>query len=231
MSKKLLTILKPHQYEVEQFKSLRTKLLFPASGKRPRSIAVTSPAIGEGKSFVASNLAISIAQNVDQRQTLLIDCDIHLPTVHKLFGFDDAPGLTEYLLHDDVSLSSLLLRPPEVGNLTILPGGTPPPNASELLSSKKMSELLSEVQDRYEDRYVLVDLPSPKIVAETSLIARQMDGVIVVAQYGRTSKEHIRELLNMLGKENVLGVVLNRFDTNMSSYTYRMYRKYVRRKQ
>jgi len=215
-------------FEADQFRGLRTKLLFPASGKRPRSIAITSAGVGEGKSFIAANLAVCIAQNVDNRQTLLIDCDMRVPAVHRMFGFDDRPGLSEYL-SGDIPLSSFLLKT-DIGKLTILPGGTPPENPSELLSSAKMTDLLREVQSRYDDRYIVIDLPSPRLVAEAELIARQVDGTVIVVRYGSTLLSQVNELIGILGKDQILGIVFNRFDTSMHSSLYRMYRKFIIRK-
>jgi len=226
--KKLLSVSGSNLFEADQFRGLRTKLLFPASGRRPRSIAVTSAGVGEGKSFIAANLAVCIAQNVDNRQTLLIDCDMRVPAVHRMFGFDNKPGLSEYL-SGDIPLSSLFLKS-DIDKLTILPGGTPPENPSELLSSAKMTDLLREVQSRYDDRYIVVDLPSPRVVAEAELIARQVDGTLIVVRYGHTPISQMNELIGIIGKDQILGIVFNRFDTSMHSSLYRMYRKFILRK-
>lgn len=146
IDKNLVALLKAQSFENEQFKMLRTNLLFPSSGKSPRTIMVTSAVPDEGKSFVAANLAISIAQSI-QEYVLLIDCDIRRPCIHTQFGFGDVPGLSEHLANGP-SLSSLLLKT-EVNKLSILPGGKPPHNPSELLSSQRMSKLLEEVTERY----------------------------------------------------------------------------------
>ncbi|MEZ4526346.1 MAG: polysaccharide biosynthesis tyrosine autokinase [Desulfobacterales bacterium] len=226
--KNLLPVSGSNLFEADQFRGLRTKLLFPASGRRPRSIAVTGAGMGEGKSFVAANLAVCIAQNVDNRQTLLIDCDMRVPAVHRMFGFADGPGLSEYL-SSDIPLASLIFKT-DVDKLTILPGGTPPENPSELLSSVKMTDFLREIQSRYDDRYIVADLPSPRLVPEAELIVRQVDGTVIVAGYGKTPVSHVKELIELLGKDKILGIVFNRVDTSMHSSLYRMYRKFVRRK-
>jgi len=158
IDKNLVALLKTQSFENEQFKMLRTNLLFPSSGKSPRTIMVTSAVPDEGKSFVAANLAISIAQSI-QEHVLLIDCDIRRPCVHTQFGFGDVTGLSEYLVNGP-SLSSLLLKT-EVNKLSILPAGRPPHNPSELLSSQRMSKLLEEVTERYRDRYIVIDSPPP----------------------------------------------------------------------
>lgn len=215
-------------FEADQFRNLRARLLFPSSGPKPKSIAITSPGVKEGKSFIAANLAVSFAQNVDNRQILLIDCDVQRPSIHKFFGLNgSSPGLSEYL-SKEIDLSDLLLKP-SVENLTILPGGTPPDNPTELLSSQKMLNLLTEVQKIYNDRYVIMDLPPPTLVTESSALARQSEGIILVVRYGKTPNKDAIKLVDLLGKDRVLGVVLNRFDTSRHSAMYRMYSKFVRR--
>ena len=185
---------------------------------------VTSAVPGEGKSFVASNLAASIAQNIDQH-VLLMDCDMRKASVHSNFGFDEVEGLSGYL-SKKTPLSSLLLKT-DINKLTILPGGKPPNNPAELMSSKKMSELLKEVTSRYNDRYIIIDSPPPHITSETSIIARQVDGILLVVKAGSTNREMVEELLEMMGKEKVLGVVVNWFDmSSMKNYGYGKYGKY-----
>lgn len=245
----LVTYSMPQSFEAEQFKMLRTNLLFPDSGKPPRSIMITSVVPGEGKSFVAANLAISIAQIISEH-VLLIDCDLRTPCIHKRFGFnDDVPGLSEYLSHgshfeainrktfgtvpdlneylsDEVLLSSLFLKT-RINKLTLLPGGKPPPNPSELLSSKQMSALLKREKTRYSNRYILIDAPPPKLTTETSVISKQVDGVVLVVKYGKTPRKQVAEVIDILGKERILGIVTNWADTNK---TYRMYRKHIGKK-
>ncbi len=224
IDKHLVSLLNPQSFEAEQFKLLRTNLLFPVSGKPARSVMVTSAVPGEGKSFVAANLAISIAQNI-QEHVLLIDCDMRLPCLHTRFGFGDVPGLSEHL-SNDMPLSSMLLKT-KVDKMSILPGGKPPHNPSELLSSQQMSKLFKEVKDRYIDRYIVIDTPPPKLTAEAKVIARQVDGIILVVRYGSTNREAVKDLIKIIGKEKILGVILNRFDTLSSSYYgYKKYGKY-----
>lgn len=215
VDKNLVALLKPQSFETEQFKILRTNLLFPASGRSPRSIMVTSAVPGEGKSFVSTNLAISIAQSI-QEYVLLMDCDIRRPCVHTRFGFKNVPGLSEHLTRG-VPLNSLILKT-AVNKLSILPGGRPPHNPSELLSSQQMSKLLQEVKYRYSDRYIIIDSPPPKLTAESGAISRQVDGVILVVEYGRTPRNMISDLIEIIGKDKILGVILNKLDMRFTSY-------------
>jgi exopolysaccharide/PEP-CTERM locus tyrosine autokinase len=226
----LVTLLDPQSFEAEQFRMLRTNLLFPASGKPPRSIMVTSAVPAEGKSFVAANLAISIAQSI-QEHVLLIDCDIRLPRIHKQFGFGDVPGLSE-CLSNGTPLSSFILKT-KVDKLSIVPGGKSPHNPSELLSSQQMSTLLKETRNRYSDRYIVIDSPPPKLTAETNAISRQVDGIVLVVQHGSTPRQMVSDLIEKMGKEKILGVILNKMDIRFSSYygmgKYSKYDKYYSR--
>ena len=230
IDKNMVTLLKPQSFEAEQFKILRTNLLFPSSGKSPRTIMVTSSVPDEGKSLIAANLAVSIAQSI-QEYVLLIDCDIRRPCIHKQFGFGDVPGLSDHL-SKGIPVSSLLLKT-KVNKLSILPGGTLHHNPSELVSSQQMSRLLQEVKYRYSDRFIVIDSPPPKLTAETSALSRQVDGVLLVIEYGRTSREMVSDLVKTIGKEKIIGIVLNKLDMRFANYyglgKYKTYSKYYQK--
>lgn len=226
----LVALSRPHSFEAEQFKILRTNLLFPSAGKPPRSIMVTSAVPGEGKSFVATNLAASIAQNINE-YVLLMDCDIRRPCVHSRFGIGEVPGLSEFLSNpEQAPLNSIMVKT-DIEKLTILPGGKPPDNPAELLSSAAMQQLIHEVKERYTDRYIIVDSPPPKLTAETSAIARFVDGVMIVVGFGKTPRQDVLDLIETIGKEKILGVVVNRFDVQTPSYSkYKKYSRYYSKK-
>ena len=224
MDKNLVSLLKPQSFEAEQFKILRTHLLYPASGESPRSIMVTSAVPGEGKSFVAANLAVSIAQNINEH-VLLMDCDLRKSSIHNQFGFDNVNGLSQYLANT-APLSSIFLKV-GIDKLTLLPAGESPTNPAELLSSEKMAQLLKEVKSRYTDRYIIIDSPPPHLTAETRVIASQVDGIILVVKTGSTKREVVKHLVEKLGKEKILGVVANWYDLRSSMYYgYNRYGKY-----
>ena len=223
MDQNLVSFFNPQSFEAEQFKILRSNLLYPVSGNPPRSVMVTSPMPGEGKSFVAANLAISVALNIN-RHVLLMDCDLRRPSIHTRFGFDDVPGLSNYL-SNGTSLSDLLIRT-SIDKLTILPGGRPPDNPSELLSSERMSELLAEATERYPDRLIILDSPPPTLTAETSVLARWVDGVVIVIKHGETPREGVSEVIEKIGREKIIGAIMNNFEVYSSRYSSRYYRKY-----
>ena len=221
----LVTLGKPKSFEAEQFKILRANLLFPKSGKPPKTILLTSAVPGEGKTFTAMNLAVSLAQNINS-YVLLVDADIRKPEVHKRFGFgDNIYGLSDFLTQD-MPLHSLLMKTP-LSNLTILPGGQATINPSELISSEKMKQLLNELSSRYSDRYVIIDAPPPKLAAETYALARFVEHIIPVVRSGRSNRELVDEMMNLLGREKIQGVVLNCYDIrNTKRFGYHKYSEY-----
>jgi len=225
----LISLLDPRSFEAEQFKVLRTSILFPVTDTPPRVIMVTSAIPGEGKSFVASNLAASIAQNIDDH-VLLMDCDLRLPTIHKVFGITQNRGLSEYL-SGEVELSPLFVKT-GINKLSILPGGNPPVNPAELLSSDQMAMLINEVKGRYNDRYIILDSAPPLLASESNALVKHTDGILLVINYGSTDRTAIAELTDILGKDKILGVVFNRFDIRSSSYygygKYGKYNKYYK---
>jgi capsular exopolysaccharide synthesis family protein len=223
----LVALTDSHSPEAEQFKILRTNILFPLTGSPPRSILVTSSCPGEGKTFTAANLAISIALNVN-RHVLLIDADMRRPQLHKRFGYGSVPGLSDYLAEGRL-LPSLLLKT-KVDKLTLLAAGLPPDNPAELIGAERMSSLLAEVTNRYPDRIVVIDAPPPTLAAETGVLARQVDGILVVVRYGSTRRDDIANLVAKVGEKKILGSIVNYIENPASRYYGYKYAGYGSRK-
>jgi protein-tyrosine kinase len=219
----LVLISDPHSFEAEQFKILRSNILFPADGKPPQTILVTSMLPGEGKSFVAANLAISVARNIN-RHVLLIDCDLRNPTIHFRLGVGEARGLSAYLTRDD-ELEPYLFKT-RVDKLTVLPAGDIPENPSELLSSERMISLLAQVKARYTDRLVILDSPPQKLSAEASVLAQYVDGVVLVVRYGSTPQDVAADFVRRLGRDKFIGCVLNDFHICSLPYLGKSYDGY-----
>lgn len=204
--KNLITVHDPDSVESEQFRLLKNAIFFPESGKPAKTIMVTSAGLGEGKSFTASNLAITIARSLDNH-VLLIDADLRRPSVHSVFGFENSAGLSDYL-SENIPLASLLVKT-FMEKLTILPGGPPPDNPSELVSSENMERLIEEVKSRYADRYTIIDSPPPYMTSEGNALAKFAEGIIVVVKDGKTSKENLKDIIDIYGREKIIGVVRN----------------------
>jgi capsular exopolysaccharide synthesis family protein len=221
----LVTLSKPKSFEAEQFKILRANILFPKSGPPPKTILLTSAVPGEGKTFTAMNLAVSLAQNLNSH-VLLVDADIRKPEIHKRFGLgENIHGLSDYLTQN-VPISSLLVKSP-LSNLTILPGGQATINPSELISSEKMKKLLTELSTRYSDRFVVIDAPPPKLAAETYALARYVEHIIPVVRSGRSNRELVEEMMNLLGRDKIQGVVFNWYDIRKTKrFGYHKYSEY-----
>ncbi len=221
----LITLTNPESFEASQFKVLRTNILFGSEKRPPRTILIASTVPGEGKSFVCSNLAVSIVQGIDE-YVLAMDCDMRKGNLQSIFGFQEIDsGLNEYVL-GNVPLNSILLKT-NVKKLTLLPCGRPVKNPSEILSSRKMAALIEETRQRYDDRYVLIDSAPLALAPETIAIAKHVDAIIVVVRIGVTKRKLLSETIDMLGKDKVIGVVINRMDiSSAGGYAYGKYRDY-----
>lgn len=210
----------------ESFRTLRSRILHPSSGKVPKSLLITSAVPGEGKSFVCANLGVALAQGIDQ-YCLMVDCDLRKPALHRLFGLPLKRGLANYLRDGD-DLTSMILSA-GVDTLSLLPAGPPPVNPAELLGSENMARLVAELESRYDDRIILLDSPPMQAASETAVLARQVDGVILVVRWGGSRREHLHKLVELIGPERIVGVVFNAFETNIldtklfGSYEYYAY--------
>jgi capsular exopolysaccharide synthesis family protein len=213
--KNLVTLLRPQSFEAEQFRILKSKIFYSNCEIKPRSFIITSAIPDEGKSFIAGNFAVSIAQNLNEH-VLIVDCDMRNACIHKQFGFRDVPGLSEYL-SNDIPLQSLFLKTP-LSKLSILPAGSCPPNPYELLSSNRMISLLEELKSRYSDRYIIIDSPPPKLTAETTAISNFVDGILLVVEYGRTPINLVKEVVEILGKHKISCIIFNKYYMRFCNY-------------
>lgn len=212
----LVTLNFPSSYESEQFRTLKTSLLFSSERTPPRSIMVTSAVPDEGKSFVAANLAVTFAQSMDEH-VLLMDCDLRLPTVHKVFGLrEDSKGLSD-ILAGNIEIPSGIHKT-EIPKLSVIPGGRTPSNPAELLSSIRMQNLIKEVESRYDDRYIIIDSPPPLLTAETIAISHQVDGILIVVKHESTRRKDVKEMIDLIGVEKIIGVIVNRYDVRLAKY-------------
>ncbi|MEA1868092.1 MAG: polysaccharide biosynthesis tyrosine autokinase [Thermodesulfobacteriota bacterium] len=214
---KLVVFHEPGSPAAERFKVLRSQILYPRDGKDRRVILVTSAMEAAGKTIVACNLAVSIAQGVDP-YALLIDTDIRKATVHRMLGFEPAEGLSEYLRTDE-PLSKYLIRTPMM-KLTVLPAGRSVENPAELLTSDKMRLLFDEARKRYPDRFIVVDSPPVNLAAETSSLSQNVDAVVFVVRSGYSSQDLIEDAIAKVGEDKILGIVFNCFESPPWKYSY-----------
>jgi exopolysaccharide/PEP-CTERM locus tyrosine autokinase len=204
---RLFKAVNDDSYLPEVFKTLRSRILHPLDGEMvPKTIMITSAIPKEGKSFVSANLAISLAHGMDQH-SLLVDCDLRKPTLARMFGLDNSVGLVDYL-RDNVMLSELIAKT-SINTLSVLTSGKSPANPAELLGSTRMSALVEELSGRYDDRIIIFDSPPLLVAAESSVLAGQVDAVILVVRQSTSGKAHIQKLIDIIGTERIMGIVFN----------------------
>lgn len=179
-------------------------------------IMVTSALSGEGKSFTSINLAMSIAAELDHT-VMLVDADVARPSILKVLGLKEGPGLLD-VLERKVELHEALLRT-NVDKLSILPAGTPHPQATELLASEAMSDLLEEMATRYPDRIIIFDSPPLLLTTESRVLATHMGQIVVVVRAEHTLRSSVMQALVTIEACPVKMMVLNRArDSAIGSY-------------
>jgi succinoglycan biosynthesis transport protein ExoP len=203
----------------EAFRAVRTNVLFSTAQEGSRSIVVTSTGPGEGKSMVASNLAISLAQ-AGQR-ALLIDADMRKPKTHEIFEMAQEPGLSNLLVGN--AKASEAVRKSGVANLWIIPSGHVPPNPAELLGSPRFKEFIASLKDHFD--WIVIDSPPVMAVTDAALVAHNANGVVFVVGAEMTSRHAAKAAIDQLrhAHAHFVGAVLNRVDLQRNSYYYSQY--------
>ena len=213
--------LLPKAPETDAYRVLRTRILQKTKLEGGNTIMITSVLPGEGKTLTAVNLSIVMAK--DYRQTvLLVDCDLRKQSVHKVLGLWSEKGLIDYLL-DDVPVADLIMWP-GIDQLTLISGGRPFHESSELLGSPRMKELVSDMKNRYADRYVLFDAPPILSGADALALIPLVDHVLLVVQADKTPTEDIMRAVDLIPTEKMLGIVLNKLkEQEDTRYGYPLY--------
>jgi protein-tyrosine kinase len=210
------------------FRMIKRPLLNNVMGKgatvldNANLIMVTSSLSGEGKTFTAINLAISIAMERD-KQVLLIDADVNKPSHHDVFGFESEYGLTDYLRGKVTDMSRVLYKS-NIPSLTLMPSGTKTSHATELIASDSMDRFVKEISSKYHNRVIIFDSPPLLLPTEASVLASHMGQVIVVVQAEKTRQEEVKKSLSMLSNKIVL-LLLNQSHekTQIGNYGYYQY--------
>jgi capsular exopolysaccharide synthesis family protein len=220
----LLASEEPKSVFSESIRNIRTSIVLSTTDSPHKVVLVTSTRQGEGKSFIAANLAITFAQT--GKKTLLIDTDFRRPRQHKVFGMDQKPGLTNHFI-GEIDYESII-RSSDIPNLNIITAGLIPPNPSELLGSHSMEEFCDTVRDRFD--MVIFDTPPTMTVTDATVLSRIVDGVVFVIKSGQTPKELTRRALLQYknSKCDVLGIILNLVDTSKGSYYSYYYSHYYK---
>jgi len=197
----------------DEFRVVKRPLIANAMGKGSEPlvngnlIMVTSAMPGEGKTFVAINLAISIAMELDNT-VMLVDADVARPSVLNMLGLPPAPGLLDVVDKNSVDISSVLLRT-NIEKLSILPSGTQHPRATELLASEAMIRLLDDMASRYSDRIIVFDSPPLLLTTESRALAAHMGQIVIVVHAESTTQATVKQAVDTIEEGPLKMVVLN----------------------
>jgi capsular exopolysaccharide synthesis family protein len=223
----LVSLTNPASFAAEQYQNLRLKIERLRQARDLRVIAITSPGAADGKTVTSINLAGALARGAASR-VLLIDADLRRPEVanqlhlgNEGLGFADLVGGS-----GDIALDKVI-RPLDGHNVDVIPAGTVAGPIHEVFRSPRLPQLLSELRDRYD--YVILDTPPIVPVVDSALLARVVDGVIVVVSANKTPRKLLEEALNELDAAKVVGMVFNNDDRPLYGYDTN-YRRYFSRK-
>lgn len=208
----------PRSQLADEYRVVKRPLIDNAMGKGAAPIKdgnlimITSALPGEGKTFTAANLAMSIAMELDNT-VMLVDADVARPSLLKVLGLPPARGLLDVLVDESIDLPQVLLRT-NVEKLTILPSGTPHPRATELLASDAMVRLLEDMASRYHDRIIIFDSPPLLVTTEARALASHMGQVVVVVKAEGTALADVKHALATLEACPVKLMLLNQAKTS-----------------
>jgi len=218
----------PSSQASQEFRVIKRPLLANALGKggqepvrHGKRIMVTSAFPGEGKSFCAINLAMSIASERDHG-VILVDADVARPSIPRELGITTGAGLMDWLIDGRPDLSQLVLET-NVDTLSILPAGRRHEDATELLASDAMSRLLEQLSERYPDRIIVFDSPPLLVTTEARVLASYMGQIVMVVEAGRTPREAVSQALATVESNEIVGLVLNKAHNVETSGYYRGY--------
>jgi capsular exopolysaccharide synthesis family protein len=208
----------------EAYRTLRTSINFIGLDRSMRTLQVTSPSAGDGKSATVANLGVALARA--GLRVVVVGCDLRRPRLHEFFGLSNATGFTS-LLVGDASLSQALQDVPDVPNLVLLSSGPLPPNPSELLASHRTVEVLVALQAQAD--VVLLDCPPVLPVTDAMVLSSRVDATLLVATAGKSTKREVRRAIELLKQVEapLVGSVLNGLgeaDEHYGGYNYRYYR-------
>ena len=220
---RLVSITAPASFAAEQYQGLRLTIERLARAREMRIIAVSSPAAGDGKTVTSINLAAALARGTDQH-VLLIDADLRRPSVADMIGIGNGgPGLADALADPKVGLDKVVTRLGST-NLSVIPAGAARGRVSEILRSPRLDVLLAEARNQFA--FVVLDTPPLLPVFDSALLARSVDGILMVVAANQTPRKLLGESLNMVDAAKVLGIVFNRDARPLFGYYKAYYRDY-----
>ncbi|QAY68143.1 CpsD/CapB family tyrosine-protein kinase [Paenibacillus protaetiae] len=217
--RKLITYYNPESPIAETYRTLRTNIQFSSIDNPLRTLIVTSPNSGDGKTTTVANLAVTYAQ--EGKRVLIVDTDLRKPSLHQLLSLSNLTGLTNVLMNETEWQQAV--QETSVSGLFLLSCGPTPPNPSEILNSRKMQQLIDELKEQYD--IILFDTPPALIISDSLIIASKCDGVILVVSGGVTKRQHAEKVCASLAHVNarMLGVVLNNKNKRERKKEYAVY--------
>jgi protein-tyrosine kinase len=223
MDKHLVSLTAAASFAAEQYQGLRLTIERVARTREVRVIAVSSPAAADGKTVTAINLAGALARGSDER-VLLIDADLRRPSIASLFDIPPKTrGLADILTDDAVPLTTVV-KPLNGFNLAVIPAGIPRRRIGDILRSDRLDALLAEARRQYA--YIILDTPPLLPVFDSALLAKSVDGLLMVVAANRTPRKLLGEALNMVEPAKMLGIVFNRDERPLFGYYNSYYREY-----
>ena len=221
--RRLITYEDPKSPISESYRSLRTNITYASSDKVIKSLLVSSPQPGEGKSTTVANLAIAFAQL--RKRTLLIDADLRKPVQHNVFDQPRGPGLSEYLVSEVFDFDSII-HPTKIDNLSMVTAGGLPPNPSELLGSNRMSKIINRLEQEWD--IILIDSPPIVAVTDSSMISSEIDALIMVVKAGQTDRAAVDRALDTISNVGspLIGAILNGANPETLAGKYSYYYSY-----
>lgn len=221
MKEELVIHNKPKSNISEDIRTIRTNLMFTSSDEESQVMLVTSSIPGEGKSFISSNLATAFAQT--DETTLLIDCDLRLGRIHKIFGVSNDKGFSNLLASQSVVNCADFIKKTPIPNLYVIPRGTVPPNPSELLNSTNTKRIINFLRENFS-RIIFDGVPINGL-PDSLIMASLVDRVVLVTAVGYTKIDELMEAKKALEKidANIAGVVVNRVNHTKRGKYYNYY--------
>jgi receptor protein-tyrosine kinase/non-specific protein-tyrosine kinase len=210
----------------EEFRKLKAALVQLTTGDVFNNLLlVTSSVQDEGKSLTSLNLAISLAQEYDHT-VLLIDADFRRPAIHRYLGIEQRKGFADCLL-GEAEIGDVII-PTGIGRLSVITAGRAVPNPVELFASQKSEAIITEMKNRYHDRFIIFDTPPVLLFAESRTLAHLVDGVLFVVKEQLASQKNVKEALEALKGCRMLGLVYNDTVVDRHDQKYSSYRRYTR---
>lgn len=216
----------PYSPTGEEFRKLKAALVSLTTGEQfNNSLLVTSSVQNEGKSLIALNLAMFLAQEYDHT-VLLLDADFRRPSIHNCLGIKNGRGFADCLL-GEAEIADVII-PTGIGRLSVITAGRAVSNSAELFASQKTESLIMEIKNRYHDRYIIFDSPPVLLFAESRTLGQLVDGVLFVVKEQLASQKNIKEAIDALKGCKMLGLIYNDTIVDRHDQKYSSYQRYYR---